>query len=79
MEKYVSYPPQGLLPLPGASTVTNPGCDVWAEIESAALLLNPGLNIYHILDTVSALFWLLFTTTVPDAFSQSVLSDVLFP
>jgi carboxypeptidase D len=62
MEKYVKYPPRGLLPLPGALTHVTPECDVWDTIETAALHLNPGLNIYHILDTVSALLRLLFMT-----------------
>jgi carboxypeptidase D len=57
MKKHVSYPPRGLLPLPVTSPNFDPGlgCDVWDEILDAALLENPGLNIYHILDTVSAL------------------------
>ena len=54
MAKYVTYPPQGLLPLPGASTEFDPGCDVWDMILEAALLVNPAFNLYHILDTVSA-------------------------
>jgi carboxypeptidase D len=53
--KYVTYPPQGPLPLPGTSTVYDPGCDVWDMIFNAALLVNPAFNIYHIFDTVSAL------------------------
>lgn len=54
MEKYVTYPPQGLLPLPGTSTEGDGDCDVWDEILSAALLVNPAFNIYHIFDTVSS-------------------------
>ena len=55
MEKYVTYPPRGLLPLPGVSTDGDQteNCDVWDEIFNAALLINPGFNIYHIFDTVS--------------------------
>lgn len=55
MTKHVTYPPQGLLPLPGVSTEFDPGCDVWDMIADAALLVNPAFNVYHILDTVSAL------------------------
>jgi carboxypeptidase D len=63
MEKYVKYPPQGRLPLPGASTEFEPECDVWTEILDAALVLNPGFDYYHIFDTVSAMLWLLFVST----------------
>jgi len=63
MKKYVTYPPQGLLPLPGKSTAFDPGCDVWDEIFNAALLVNPAFNIYRIFDMVSTLLYLLFVTT----------------
>ena len=55
MEKYVTYPPRGLLPLPGVSTEGDEpeDCDVWGKIFEAALLVNPAFNIYHIFDTVS--------------------------
>jgi carboxypeptidase D len=52
MEKYVTYPPRGLLPLPGTSTEADPHCDVWSEIFEAALIVNPAFNIYHIFDMV---------------------------
>jgi carboxypeptidase D len=55
MEKHLRYPPQGLLPLPGASTDFDPDCDIWDEIVNAMMLVNPGFNYYHIFDTVSAL------------------------
>jgi len=55
--KYVTYPPQGLLPLPGSGNVEgDPGCDVWDEIFNAALIINPAFNIYHILDTPPVLW-----------------------
>ena len=63
MEKHVTYPPRGLLPLPGTSTEADPGCDVWDEIFNAALLVNPAFNIYRIFDMVSALLYLVFMTT----------------
>ncbi|KAF8470497.1 alpha/beta-hydrolase [Russula ochroleuca] len=50
MKKHVTYPPQGLLPLPGKSTEADPNCDVWDEIFSAALIVNQAFNIYHIFD-----------------------------
>jgi len=53
VEKNVKYPPHGLLPLPGKSTESDPGCDVWDEIADAAYLVNPAFNIYRIFDTVS--------------------------
>jgi len=52
MEKYVTYPPRGLLPLPGTSTEADPDCDVWDEIFEAALIVNPAFNMYHIFDMV---------------------------
>ncbi len=51
-DKYVTYPPKGLLPLPGQSVEADPGCDLWGEIFSAAVLVNPAFNIYRIFDTV---------------------------
>ena len=53
MDKYVTYPPNGLLPLPGKSTEADAGCDLWDEIFSAALIVNPAFNIYRIFDTAS--------------------------
>jgi carboxypeptidase D len=55
MEKYVTYPPRGLLPLPGragTSTEADPDCEVWGDIFDAALIVNPAFNIYHIFDMV---------------------------
>ena len=62
MKKHVTYPPRGLLPLPGKSTAADPGCDVWEEIFDASLIVNPAFDIYHVFDMVSNVF-LLFTTT----------------
>jgi len=53
VDKYVTYPPKGLLPLPGKSTDADEGCDLWDEIFHAALIVNPAFNIYRIFDTVS--------------------------
>jgi carboxypeptidase D len=63
IENHLRYPPKGLLPLPGSSTTADPDCDVWDEIATAAALLNPGFDMYHILDTVSALLRLLLIST----------------
>lgn len=51
-EKYVTYPPTGLLPLPGRSVEAALGCDLWDEIFDAALVVNPAFDIYRIFDTV---------------------------
>ncbi|KAI0352504.1 alpha/beta-hydrolase [Trametes cingulata] len=51
VQKHVTFPPKGLLPLPGKSTEADPGCDVWDEIFDAALAVNPAFNIYRIFDT----------------------------
>jgi carboxypeptidase D len=56
MEKFVTYPPKGLLPLPGRSTEADPGCDVWDMIFDEALKLNPAFNIYRIFDTYPILW-----------------------
>ncbi|KAI0655251.1 alpha/beta-hydrolase [Cubamyces menziesii] len=51
VEKHVTFPPKGRLPLPGKSTEADPGCDVWSEIFNAALAVNPAFNVYRIFDT----------------------------
>ncbi|KAG2038256.1 Alpha/Beta hydrolase protein [Suillus americanus] len=51
MDKYVTYPPAGLLPLPGDSVDFSEGCDVWDDIHVNALIINPAFNIYRIWDT----------------------------
>ena len=56
MTKYVKYPPQGLLPLPGNTIEYDESCDVWEMIFDAALLVNPAFNRYRIFDTVSRPF-----------------------
>lgn len=50
---YVTYPPKGLLPLPGDSVEYADGCDVWSDAFNAALIINPAFNIYRIWDTAS--------------------------
>jgi carboxypeptidase D len=52
MDKYVTYPPNGLLPLPGDSVEAAEDCDVWDDIFNNALIINPAFNIYRIWDTV---------------------------
>jgi hypothetical protein len=80
IKKYLRYPPHGLLPLPGASTDFDPGCDVWDEIVTAATLLNPAFDYYHIFDMVSALSNCGCYSCVLDTFSQwPIMSDVLYP
>ncbi|KAI0269342.1 Alpha/Beta hydrolase protein [Gloeopeniophorella convolvens] len=75
MEKFVTYPPQGLLPLPGKSTENDPGCDVWDEIFSAALLVNPAFNIYRIFDTWPILWDVL---GFPGSFFQAQTTPLYF-
>ncbi|KAG8218065.1 Alpha/Beta hydrolase protein [Butyriboletus roseoflavus] len=50
---YVTYPPQGFLPLPGDSTEFADGCDVWDDIFNNALIINPAFDVYRIWDTAS--------------------------
>ncbi|KAG1817704.1 Alpha/Beta hydrolase protein [Suillus subaureus] len=54
MDKYVIYPPAGLLPLPGDSV--SEGCDIWDDIFSNALIINPAFNIYRVWDTYPILW-----------------------
>jgi carboxypeptidase D len=56
VKKYVTYPPMGLLPLPGNSFDFSPSCDVWNAIFNAALRVNPAFNVYRIFDTYPILW-----------------------
>lgn len=68
MDKFVTYPPKGLLPLPGKSTSADKGCDVWDMIFDAALNVNPAFNIYRIFDTFPILWDVL---GFPGSFEQT--------
>ena len=57
LDKYLKYPPQGPLPLPGNDVEFDPGCDLWSDIYSAALVINPAFNVYRIFDMVSILLF----------------------
>ncbi|CCM04962.1 uncharacterized protein FIBRA_07159 [Fibroporia radiculosa] len=74
-EKYVTYPPQGLLPLPGSSVEFDPGCDVWDAIFNAALITNPAFDIYRIFDTYPILWDVL---GFPGSFPQTQVSPLYF-
>ncbi|KAF9475826.1 alpha/beta-hydrolase [Pholiota conissans] len=68
MEKFVTFPPAGPLPLPGNSTFAARGCDLWDTIFDAALLVNPAFNIYRIFDTFPILWDVLgFPGSFPQA------------
>lgn len=56
MDKFVTYPPNGLLPLPGKSTFADKGCDVWDLIFEAAVTINPAFDVYRIFDTYPILW-----------------------
>lgn len=46
MEQALTFPPSNeSLVLPNASA---PGCDVWDDIVTAAIYVNPCFNIYHL-------------------------------
>ncbi|KAF9224578.1 alpha/beta-hydrolase [Gyrodon lividus] len=53
---YVTYPPTGLLPLPGGSVEFAEGCDVWDDIFTNALIINPAFDVYRIWDTYPILW-----------------------
>ncbi|KAI0687232.1 Alpha/Beta hydrolase protein [Earliella scabrosa] len=78
LEKYVTYPPNGLLPLFGNTDPTtdpNDPCDVWSLIHDAALLVNPGFNYYRIFDGWPIL-WDILGYPTGDTFSPQ--SEIYF-
>lgn len=72
---HVTFPPKGLLPLPGNSRNGPRGCDLWDEIFDAAFLVNPAFNIYRIFDTFPILWDVL---GFPGSFEQIQLSPIYF-
>lgn len=74
-DKFVTYPPAGLLPLPGSSIEADDGCDVWDAIFEAALLVNPAFDIYRIFDTYPILWDVL---GFPGSFAQTQVSPLYF-
>jgi carboxypeptidase D len=62
INRHVTFPPQGPLPLPKNS---DPSCDVWDLIFNAAVLVNPAFNIYRIFDTYPILWDVLGFPWVP--------------
>ncbi|KAF6743526.1 alpha/beta-hydrolase [Ephemerocybe angulata] len=56
MDKYVTYPPKGPLPLPNHTVNVTTECDVWTAIFDAALIINPAFNVYRIFDTYPILW-----------------------
>ncbi|TDL17652.1 alpha/beta-hydrolase [Rickenella mellea] len=75
MDEFVTYPPKGLLPLPGGSTEGPDGCDLWDEIFDAALTVNPAFNIYRIFDTFPILWDVL---GFPGSFPQTQTTPLYF-
>lgn len=47
MEQALTFPPAGKFTAPNESA---PGCDVWDDIVTAAIYVNPCFNIYHLTD-----------------------------
>ncbi|KAJ7601105.1 Alpha/Beta hydrolase protein [Mycena floridula] len=75
IEKFATYPPKGLLPLPGKSTENDRGCDLWDLIFDNALVVNPAFNIYRIFDTFPVLWDVL---GFPGSFEDIQLSPLYF-
>ncbi|KAJ6579578.1 alpha/beta-hydrolase [Mycena vulgaris] len=73
--KFATYPPAGLLPLPGKSTEADRGCDVWETVFEAALVKNPAFNIYRIFDTFPVLWDVL---GFPGSFEEVQLAPLYF-
>ena len=47
MEEALTFPPSGKFTAPNESA---PGCEVWDDIVTAAIYVNPCFNIYHLID-----------------------------
>ncbi|KAK5193482.1 hypothetical protein LTR99_007033 [Exophiala xenobiotica] len=47
MEEALTFPPKGKFTAPN---ITAPGCEVWDDIVTAAIYVNPCFNIYHLTD-----------------------------
>ncbi|KIJ33176.1 hypothetical protein M422DRAFT_183566 [Sphaerobolus stellatus SS14] len=75
MQNFVTYPPKGLLPLPGNTTRIKNSCDIWDMIFEAALLINPAFNIYRIFDTFPVLWDVL---GFPGSFPDTQVSPLYF-
>lgn len=54
-----TFPPTGPIPLPNST------CNIFSQIVTAARLLNPAFNIYHVFDTVC----------YPSYASQEIIAD----
>ncbi|KAI0820726.1 Alpha/Beta hydrolase protein [Trametes gibbosa] len=68
IDKYVTYPPKGPLPLPGDSIDVSRECNVWDEIMYAALAINPAFNVFRVFDTWPILWDVLgYPGTYPQA------------
>lgn len=64
MNKYLTFPPPGPLPLPPSALAT--GCDLWDDIYSAVLLTNPCFDMYQIATTCPLLWDVLgFPGSIP--------------
>jgi len=53
-ETYLTYPPNGTLPLPGTganSTFAAAGCDIWDTAFQGAVEVNPAFSVYRIFDS----------------------------
>ncbi|KAL4253795.1 Carboxypeptidase [Abortiporus biennis] len=74
-DEHLTYPPKGLLPLPGGTTRITDACDVWDLIFDAAVVVNPAFNIYRIFDTFPILWDVL---GFPGSFPQIQVSPLYF-
>ncbi|KIJ07973.1 hypothetical protein PAXINDRAFT_18864 [Paxillus involutus ATCC 200175] len=60
---YMTYPSKGLLPFPRGSVDITYGCEVWGDIVSTALLVDPAFNMYRIKGTYPILWDVLVPQT----------------
>ncbi|KAI0035196.1 alpha/beta-hydrolase [Vararia minispora EC-137] len=66
LEKFVTYPPTGILPLPNGTNSRR--CDIWDTIFNQAVTINPAFNIYRVFDTFPILWDVLgFPGSFPQA------------
>jgi carboxypeptidase D len=47
MDKALTFPPEGKMSVPN---ITAQGCEVWDDIITAAIYINPCFNFYHLTD-----------------------------
>ncbi|GJE99440.1 carboxypeptidase [Phanerochaete sordida] len=74
-ETFVTFPPKGLMPVPGNSTEGTRDCRLWDQIFEATSIVNPAFNIYRVFDTWPILWDVL---GFPGSFEQAQTLPLYF-